>query len=78
MSGSRKTTLLYKIQKTSSPEKIMYFYGVWQKMFDSMERELPSDFVEGLPKKYIINEFADGMNICIVLEEVYRYPTHFH
>ena len=47
MSGSGKTSLLYTILKhrkdlfSSPPEKIMYCYGVWQKMFESMERELP-------------------------------------
>jgi hypothetical protein len=76
MSGSGKTTLLYKILKnrkelfTTPPEKIMYFYGVWQKMFDSMERELPVDFVEGLPAKDIIDEFADGTSRCIVLDDL--------
>ena len=48
----------------------MYFYGVWQKLFDSMERELPIDFVEGLPTKDLINEFADGTSRCIVLDDL--------
>ena len=76
MSGSGKTTLLFKILKdrnilfTSPPEKIMYCYGVWQEMFDSMERELPIEFVEGLPTKAILDKFADGTNKCIVLDDL--------
>ena len=48
----------------------MYCYGVWQKMFDSMERELPIEFVEGLPTKAILDKFADGTNKCIILDDL--------
>jgi hypothetical protein len=76
MSGTGKTTLLYKMLKarnelfTAPPEKIMYCHGVWQKMFESMERDLPIEFMDGLPSKEMIEQFSDGVSRCIVLDDL--------
>jgi hypothetical protein len=43
------------------PKKIMYCYGVYQALFDDMERTLPQFTLhQGLPSQTVIDEFADG------------------
>ena len=75
-SGSGKTTFLYRVLRekdqlfSDPPKKILYCHGVYQNMFDSMERDLDIEFVEGIPSEEKIEEFANGESRCIVLDDL--------
>lgn len=51
----------------------MYFYGVYQDLFEEMERRLPNlTLHQGLPSMPEIEEFAEGKNDLIVLDDLMR------
>ena len=53
------------------PRKIMYCYGVYQSLFEDMERELPAvTFHQGLPTRADIEEFSGGEHDLIVLDDL--------
>ena len=70
--GSGKTTWLkkliaYKKQMFSKePLKILYFYGVWQPMFEDMEK-WGVQFVKGLPQDL---ENDSGVHMLVVLDDL--------
>jgi hypothetical protein len=75
--GSGKTCWLFKILKNAKemfskpPYKIKYCYGVWQKLFEQMEIEIPNiSFHAGVPSYDQIEEFADGNHNIIILDDL--------
>lgn len=74
---SGKTTWLFKLLKhakimfTNPPHKILYCYGVWQDMFNEMEKLIPNlVFHEGVPASEQIEEFANDNHNIIVLDDL--------
>jgi len=54
-----------------SPQKVMYCYGVYQPLYDTMEDNLPHFTPhQGLPSLAEIEEFADGRHGLIVLDDL--------
>ncbi len=54
------------------PEKIMYRYGIYQPLFDEMERTVPN-FVsrKGIPSEEEIDEFCDGRShVLLILDDL--------
>ena len=74
--GSGKTRWLYKLLQHKNEmfdipvHKIIYCYGVWQPLFDEMEKYLDINFHEGVPTIGTINEFVDGQHNIIVLDDL--------
>ena len=66
MTGSGKTTWLYKLLQCKDvifkdpPNKIIYCYSIWTKLFDSMEKDLDMEFVQGAPNAEKIKAIYDG------------------
>lgn len=77
--GSGKTRWVYRfIRKLKDmysgdpPEKIMYRYGIYQPLFDEMERTVPN-FVsrKGIPSEEEIDEFCDGRShVLLILDDL--------
>jgi hypothetical protein len=60
-----------KTDKNEPIIKLIYCYGVWQSLFDTMEKEL--DFIEfhqGILTRQEIDELANGDHVGIVLDDV--------
>lgn len=77
--GAGKTVLifsLFKHQKVifspSPPSKILYCYGVYQKLFDQMEQVLGNiEFHKGLPTEEILVELTKGgSHTILVLDDL--------
>ncbi len=54
------------------PEKIMHRYGIYQPLFDEMERTVPN-FVsrKGIPSEEEIDEFCDGRShVLLILDDL--------
>jgi len=75
--GSGKTSWIFKILKYSKvmfkdpPFKILYCYGVWQDLFNEMEKSLSNiSFHEGVPSSQEINDFADQNHNIIILDDL--------
>jgi hypothetical protein len=76
--GTGKTRWLYRLLKQMKgmyardpPVKIMYCYGVYQQLFDDMERVLDNFTLHpGLPTQTEVDEFADGEHGLIVLDDL--------
>ena len=72
--ASGKSTFLFKIMREPVMfrhkfEKIIYFYSVWQKLFDRFETEKVS-FKKGIPKEEDIEEFADGNHNLVIVDDL--------
>jgi hypothetical protein len=76
--GVGKTVWVYNLLKRldgmyayDPPKKIMYCYGVYQKLFDDMQQTL-SNFTlhSGLPTQSEVDDFADGTHGLIVLDDL--------
>ncbi len=53
------------------PKKILYCYGSFQPLFNDLERDIPSFTLhQGLPNRSEIDEFADGQQGLIVLDDL--------
>ena len=50
------------------PKKILYCYGIYQPLFEEMEREIPYiTFQHGLPSEEILNDFASSGDHCLCI-----------
>ena len=60
---------MYKDVKT---EKVLYCYGIWQPLFNEMEKELPFlTFHDGIPSKSDIDEFSSqNHHKLIILDDL--------
>ena len=75
--GSGKTFWTYRLLKflpgmfeSEAPKKVIYCYGVWQPLFDNMER-LGVIFQEGLPSAELLDEVAsNGQHNLIVIDDL--------
>jgi hypothetical protein len=53
------------------PIKVMYCYGVYQPLFDEIEKTVPGTILHaGLPTQKEIEEFADGEHGLIILDDL--------
>jgi hypothetical protein len=75
--GSGKTSWIFKLLRhtdvmfSNPPKKILYAYGVWQSLFDEMERSIMNiTFHEGIPNSSLVEEFADGDHNIIILDDL--------
>lgn len=75
--GSGKTTLLYNILRhrndvfTTPASKIVYCYSEWQDIFDEMEKNLPVEFIEGLPTIGDLEDMTkDRKHIVLILDDL--------
>lgn len=75
--GSGKSSWVFKLLKakdvmfTEPPVSILYCYGVYQPLFDDMEKNLPQiTFHEGLPSRTTIEDFTDGNHNIVLLDDL--------
>jgi hypothetical protein len=75
--GSGKTSWIFKLLKnrddmfTNSPHKILYCFGVWQKLYDEMEKDISNIiFHKGVPNYTYLEEFIDGNHNIIILDDL--------
>ena len=77
--GSGKTFWTYRFLKNITgmyekdpPETITYCYGVWQPIFDDMEKNIEGFRLhEGLPNKELLNEISsNGKHNLIVIDDL--------
>ena len=76
--GAGKTQWVYRLLKNLNgmyvkdpPKKIMYCYGVYQPLYDEMEKTVPHlTFHSGLPAQTEIEEFANGQHGLIILDDL--------
>jgi len=74
--GSGKTQWVYRLLKNlngmyvnNAPKKTMYCYGVYQDLFEDMEK-MGIIMHPGLPSDKTIEEFADGQHGLIILDDL--------
>ena len=75
--GSGKTRWTFTYMKLLQhlyevpPRKILYCYGVYQDLFEDMERQLPHfSLHQGLPTAEDVEQFASGQHDLIVLDDL--------
>lgn len=51
-------------------KKIKYCYGVWQKIFENMEKELGIEFLMGLPSVDELSNFIDEDHNIIIFDDL--------
>ena len=91
MSGSGKTTWLTKLITNKDimfdipPKKILYFYGVWQSLFNTLEKQYGIEFHHGLPKDIedigehqlvILDDLQDEVVSCKETEKLFTQGSH--
>ncbi|MES9994351.1 MAG: hypothetical protein ABW098_20570, partial [Candidatus Thiodiazotropha sp.] len=62
---------------SSPPEKVLYCYGMYQPLFDTMEKEMPFvTFHPGLPSEDMLQDVANP-NTCnlVILDDLMEYVT---
>lgn len=75
-SGSGKSFFTHRLLKnrdvmfTIPVKKIIWFYNIWQKLYDEVESSLDVDFQEGLPTEHFLKEINDGNHYIIVLDDL--------
>ena len=59
------------------PQKILYCYGVYQPLFDQMEKVVPNlTFYQGLPSSDTLDEFtADRKHGLVILDDLMNHVT---
>ena len=76
--GCGKTTWLKKLLEKQDemfkepPQKVLYFYGVWQPMFEEMENA-GVEFIKGLPPADLEN--TTGQPLLVVLDDLQEQAT---
>ena len=73
--GSGKTRWVYRLMSNlldmcEGPKisKILYCYGVYQSLFDEMQRTVSNlQFQEGIPSQQDIEALAEGQNHCLLV-----------
>ena len=78
-SGSGKTTWLQTLIKhknkmfDSPPTRILYFYGIWQPLFEDMEKD-GVEFFQGLPSQDIEN--SEGEHCMVILDDLQQQAVN--
>ena len=71
-------TWLYNLLKSKDtifeepPQKIIYCYSVWTKLFGDMEKNLDTEFVQGMPHPVKIKGIFDGHHHLICLDDLWH------
>ena len=52
------------------PQSVHYYYGVYQPLFDKLERDYGVIFQEGAPTLQEIDEICDGAPRCVILDDI--------
>ena len=53
---------------SSPPEKVLYCYGIYQPLFDTMEKELPFvTFHQGLPRENMLQDLSSSSTCYLVI-----------
>ena len=52
------------------PEKVIYCYSIWTKLFDEMEKTLDIEFVQGMPTEEKIKDIFNGKHQMICLDDL--------
>ena len=77
--GSGKTQWVYKFLRHvkvmfegQPPQKILYCYGIWQDLYEEMERTVPNlEFHEGLPSASLLDDIAaNNSHNMIILDDL--------
>lgn len=76
-SHAGKSTFVFSLLKQlhmfeSNIRHVLYAYGIWQSLFEQMEKEINHiTFYQGIPDKEILEQFTrDYGNIILVLDDV--------
>ncbi len=71
---SGKTTWLFRLLRhkdemfNDSPQRVLYCYGIYQPLYDVMERELPFiSFHRGLPNEKELDQLSDDSHCNLVI-----------
>ena len=82
-SHAGKSTFVFELLKhlplfESKIKHILYAFGIWQELFERMEREVNSiTFFQGIPNKDILEKFSNEYrNILLVLDDVMGEGTN--
>ena len=73
--ASGKSTFIFKVLRNlrymfNEPvDKVYYFYGVWQKLFDTIEAP-NGEFIKDLPTKEHLESIADDKHNLIVIDDL--------
>ena len=82
--NSGKTTWVHKLLRhlngmyvDNPPQKILYCYGVYQPLFDEMEKTVPNlTFHQGLPSSSILDELTmDRKHALVILDDLMSHVT---
>ena len=82
--NSGKTTWVYKLLQNlkgmyteNPPQQILYCYGVYQPLFDEMEKTIPNlTFQQGLPSSNMLDELTtDGLHSLVILDDLMNHVT---
>lgn len=74
--GSGKSWWLHKLLKHKNelfeniPQKIMYCFGEWQALFDTMEAEMDIIFHEGIPTPLEIDTFSNENHQILIIDDL--------
>ena len=76
--GSGKTYWTYRLLQSLSgmfhdpPHTILYCYGVWQRLYDDMENNIPNFILhDGLPTPTMLNEISsNGQHNLIIIDDL--------
>lgn len=80
--SSGKTYWTYQLLKckdkmfTLPPQKVLYCYTIWQKLYDDIEGLGFVTFHEGLPTEAELRDFADGNFNLLVLDDLLEQVSH--
>ncbi len=78
-SGSGKSTFIKNLLlnkdvmwETDPPRKIRYYYGIWTKMYEELQKQLPNiEFIENLPSVQEVMDFTDpDVHSAIILDDL--------
>ena len=62
---------------SSPPEKVLYCYGIYQPLFDTLEKELPFvTFHQGLPNEAMLQDLSSSSRCnLVILDDLMDYVT---
>ena len=62
---------------SSPPEKVLYCYGIYQPLFDTMEKELPFvTFHQGLPRENMLQDLSSSSTCnLVILDDLMDHVT---
>jgi hypothetical protein len=85
MSGSGKTTFVYRFLRNlegmytdDPPRHVLYYYMIYQRLYDDMERALPNFTLhEGPPSEEELDDYTrDRDHRLVILDDLYQEVLH--